>query len=145
LKFNSSVFDAEPPDLHNPFFISYSLGFHVFTIRRFTSYVSEMAVEGISQAKLLNSTKIDVLSVDKPVKLASISDALPGKTIMGNIATEDLMCLEPQAIYREACTKIEAMRGRKYILGAGCGVHDAPIENVKMFREASDACSKFSR
>lgn len=104
-----------------------------------------ICTDAYHQAKLLSPTKIDVVAIDKPVKLVAISDALPGKTILGNIATENVLCLEPQAIYREACTKIEAMRGRKYILGAGCGVHDAPIENVRMFRAASDDCSRLSR
>ena len=97
------------------------------------------------QVKMLGQTKIDVVSIDSPVKMAGISDALPGKTILGNISTGNVMALKPQDVYREACSKIEAMRGRKFIIGAGCGVHDAPIENVRIFREAVDDCSKLSR
>ena len=91
----------------------------------------------------------DILSLDANIDLAE-GKAIVGDraTLSGNVATQNLCRLGPDAIHEEACRCIEnAATGGRYTLSSSCEVPmETPAENIDaMVRAAREFGAQFLR
>jgi uroporphyrinogen decarboxylase len=91
----------------------------------------------------------DILSLDVQVDLAQAKQIVAGRaSISGSVATNNLVFLSPDEIYRESCHCIEqAAGGGRYTLSSSCEVpYETPPENIDaMVRAAREFGAEFLR
>jgi uroporphyrinogen-III decarboxylase len=88
----------------------------------------------------LTTSSIHLISADAPVSLPKLADELPGKVIIGNLAPEGALTGGPPfEVIQQSVKVLTEMRGKRHILGAGCGLSpDFNVECAKMMRYACD-------
>lgn len=91
----------------------------------------------------------DILSLDVQVDLARAKEMVAGRaSLSGNVATNHLVFLSAEEIYRESCRCIEkAARGGRYTLSSSCEVPlETPPANIDaMVRAAREFGAAFLR
>lgn len=132
--------------------------FRKFALPAMTSYVNQIKKKGhrimvhicgdsFGNMSEMSELDIDMLSVDSPVDMSEIHELFPCTAIVGNLPPEGALTGgPPYEVGKQALECMREMKGRKYILAAGCGLTmDCAIENVKMMRYASERSSLLVR